>query len=114
MLLVEETNQSSLDRRQIIRRKVMAIGKMSRAYTVLKDCPELVNQLKALSANGKIPPGILSQGEQAIKEAITALTVNKHKLSSNTIKEHRDHPLTLHNYSTPNYKITTGNREGHV
>jgi hypothetical protein len=70
MLLVENNNQLVLDRKQVIRRKVIAIGKMSRVYTVLKEHPELVNQLKALSLNGKIPIGILAQGEKGIKEGM--------------------------------------------
>lgn len=64
------TNQlSAIDaRRQIIKRKVLAIGKMSRSYTVLKEHPQLVKQLKTLSANGKLPFGTLANGEQGIRD----------------------------------------------
>jgi serine/threonine-protein phosphatase 2B catalytic subunit len=64
------TNQSAIDthRRQIIKRKVLAIGKLSRSYAVLKEHPELVKQLKTLSANGKLPFGTLANGEQGIRE----------------------------------------------
>lgn len=63
-------NQQALDahRRQIIKRKVLAIGKMSRSYTVLKEHPELVKQLKTLTVNGKLPVGTLATGEQGIRE----------------------------------------------
>lgn len=56
-----------LDRRQIIKRKVLAIGKMTRNYNVLREHPQLVQQLKNLS-NGKLPVGILATGEQGIRE----------------------------------------------
>lgn len=65
-------NGSAIDnhRRQIIKRKVLAIGKMSRNYAVLKENPQLVQQLKCLSANGKLPMGILSSGEQGIRDGM--------------------------------------------
>jgi hypothetical protein len=65
-------------RRQIIKRKVLAIGKMSRSYSVLKEHPELVEQLKTLSANGKLPLGTLATGEQGIREGkIKQIKTNK-------------------------------------
>lgn len=64
-----ENDHGTLDahRRQIIKRKVLAIGKMSRSYTVLKEHPQLVQQLKTLT-NGKLPVGTLATGEQGIRE----------------------------------------------
>lgn len=59
-----------LDRRQIIKKKVLAIGKMSRNYTLLREHPQLVQQLKNLS-NGKLPVGALASGEQGIREGRT-------------------------------------------
>ncbi|CAO3664786.1 unnamed protein product [Rhizopus stolonifer] len=106
MLMVEENNALPMDRKQVIRRKVMAIGKISRVYSVLKENPEMVNQLKTLSINGKIPVGVLTQGEQGMKEALT--TYNKTKIA----KEQKD-SHALYNYPTPNHKITTSGREGH-
>ncbi|KAI9258245.1 hypothetical protein BY458DRAFT_557996 [Sporodiniella umbellata] len=78
MISLKEAQPPLLERRRIVRRKVLAIGKMSRAYMILKDCPELVNELKALSVNGKIPAGVLSQGEEGIKEAIHSIVATQH------------------------------------
>ncbi|KAI8996839.1 hypothetical protein BDB01DRAFT_901330 [Pilobolus umbonatus] len=64
-------------RRQIIKRKVLAIGKMSKNYALLREHPELVKQLKSLSGNGKLPAGSLSNGEQGIKQAITCINQKK-------------------------------------
>jgi hypothetical protein len=67
---LEEKTSTALDaqRRQIIKRKVLAIGKMSRSYTLLKEHPELIQQLKNISLNGKLPVGTLATGEQGIRE----------------------------------------------
>ncbi|CEG77793.1 hypothetical protein RMATCC62417_12487 [Rhizopus microsporus] len=109
-MLMEANNQFALDRRQVIRRKVLAIGRMSRAYQVLKTNPDLVDQLKSVSINGKLPSGILSGGEQAMKEAILTSSATNPKKE----KEQKDHPITFYNCPTPNYKITSSNRQGHV
>ncbi|OAC97950.1 hypothetical protein MUCCIDRAFT_86710 [Mucor lusitanicus CBS 277.49] len=95
-------------RRQIIKRKVLAIGKMSRSYTVLKEHPQLVQQLKTLS-NGKLPVGTLATGEQGIREAILQKSMSQ-ELSK--LKEQKDHS-TLSHQPTPNYKVASRG-EGHV
>ncbi|OBZ86261.1 hypothetical protein A0J61_05698 [Choanephora cucurbitarum] len=103
--------QPSLDphRRQIIKRKVLAIGKMSRSYTVLKEHPQLVQQLKVLS-NGRLPLGTLASGEKGIREAIIQKTMS-HELSK--LKEQKDlAPNLYHHQPTPNIKM--GSREGQV
>ncbi|KAI7892198.1 uncharacterized protein EV154DRAFT_505991 [Mucor mucedo] len=101
-------NHQALDahRRQIIKRKVLAIGKMSRSYTVLKEHPELVKQLKSFSVNGKLPVGTLATGEQGIREAIIASAKTDFKL-----KEQKD-LSSYHVAASPNYKVAS--REGHA
>ncbi|KAG2215637.1 hypothetical protein INT46_006241 [Mucor plumbeus] len=105
-----ENDHGTLDahRRQIIKRKVLAIGKMSRSYTVLKEHPQLVQQLKTLT-NGKLPVGTLATGEQGIREAILQKSMS-HELSK--LKEQKDHS-TLSHQPTPNYKVASRG-EGHV
>ncbi|KAI8641867.1 hypothetical protein BD408DRAFT_417538 [Parasitella parasitica] len=94
-------------RRQVIKQKVLAIGKMSRSYAVLTEHPELVQQLKALS-NGKLPIGILASGEEGIREAIHQKTMS-HEPSK--IKEQKDSASS--NQPTPNHTPTRG-AGGHV
>ncbi|CAO3614507.1 unnamed protein product [Mucor fragilis] len=105
-----DNEHATLDahRRQIIKRKVLAIGKMSRSYTVLKEHPQLVQQLKTLS-NGKLPVGTLATGEQGIREAILQKSMSQ-ELSK--LKEQKDHS-TLSHQPTPNYKVASRG-EGHV
>jgi serine/threonine-protein phosphatase 2B catalytic subunit len=58
-------------RRQIIRNKIMAIGKISRTFSVLRENSELVMELKNLSGDGKLPTGTLGLGSEGIRRAIT-------------------------------------------
>ncbi|KAI8394168.1 uncharacterized protein BYT42DRAFT_609905 [Radiomyces spectabilis] len=61
-------------RRHIIKAKVIAIGRLSRTFTVLKTYPALIQELKTLSGNNKLPQGTLALGEQGIRQAITSFT----------------------------------------
>ncbi|KAF7724577.1 3',5'-cyclic-nucleotide phosphodiesterase (PDEase) (3':5'-CNP) [Apophysomyces ossiformis] len=63
---------STEQRRQVIRNKVLAIGKMSRAFSVLRENSELVTELKNLSGTGKLPAGTLELGVEGIRRAITS------------------------------------------
>ncbi|CDS08074.1 hypothetical protein LRAMOSA02023 [Lichtheimia ramosa] len=70
--LEQRERDHDLHRRLIIKRKIMAIGRMSRAYTVLREHSELVSELKHLSAGGKLPQGTLMLGSEGIRNAITS------------------------------------------
>lgn len=54
-------------RRQIIKNKIMAIGKISRTFSVLRENSELVMELKNLSSTGKLPTGTLGLGSEGIR-----------------------------------------------
>ncbi|KAI8089857.1 serine/threonine-protein phosphatase 2B catalytic subunit [Halteromyces radiatus] len=59
-------------RRQIIKNKILAIGKMSRAFSVLRENAELVMELKSKCDTGKLPAGTLELGAEGIRRAITS------------------------------------------
>ncbi|KAI8885524.1 calcineurin [Backusella circina FSU 941] len=65
------TATESDQRRQIIKNKIMALGKISRTFSVLRENSELVMELKNLSGTGKIPTGTLGLGSEGIRKAIT-------------------------------------------
>ncbi|KAI8336208.1 serine/threonine-protein phosphatase 2B catalytic subunit A1 [Chlamydoabsidia padenii] len=81
--LADEDNQLALEdksvtldeaaelRRTVIRNKIMAVGKMSRVFSVLRENSERVMELKSLSPSGKLPLGTLALGVEGIKSAIT-------------------------------------------
>lgn len=54
-------------RRIVIRNKIMAVGKMSRVFSVLRENSERVTELKSLSPTGKLPLGTLALGMEGLK-----------------------------------------------
>ncbi|KAI7898706.1 serine/threonine-protein phosphatase 2B catalytic subunit A1 [Cokeromyces recurvatus] len=70
-IVILPDNISPEQRRQIIKNKIMAIGKMSRTFSVLRENSELVMELKSLSNTGKLPTGTLGLGSEGIRKAIT-------------------------------------------
>ncbi|KAG1460962.1 hypothetical protein G6F46_004188 [Rhizopus delemar] len=65
--LVDDAEQ----RRIVIRNKIMAVGKMSRVFSVLRENSERVTELKSLSPTGKLPLGTLALGMEGLRTAIT-------------------------------------------
>lgn len=58
----------------ILREKVMAVTKMMNMYKTLRQEQESIIKLKQLSPNNKLPHGILAQGADAIRQAISTFS----------------------------------------
>jgi serine/threonine-protein phosphatase 2B catalytic subunit len=54
-------------RRQIIKNKILAIGRLSRVFSVLRTESESVSELRAITGNLKLPTGTLMLGAEGIK-----------------------------------------------
>ncbi|ORY96188.1 hypothetical protein BCR43DRAFT_491230 [Syncephalastrum racemosum] len=64
------SNAAMVDRqrRHIIKKKVIAIGRLSRQLSALRENPEMVKEIKRLSSNGKLPVGALALGEESLRQ----------------------------------------------
>ncbi|RIA97207.1 calcineurin [Glomus cerebriforme] len=60
------------ERRQVIKNKILAVGKMARVFSVLREESERVMELKNVTGTGKLPYGTLALGAEGIKKAINS------------------------------------------
>ncbi|KAL7419327.1 3',5'-cyclic-nucleotide phosphodiesterase (PDEase) (3':5'-CNP) [Cryptotrichosporon argae] len=62
--------EEGAERRQVIKNKILAVGRMSRVFSLLREESERVSELKSISGTGALPAGMLANGAEGIKEAI--------------------------------------------
>ncbi|CAK5278094.1 unnamed protein product [Mycena citricolor] len=58
-------------RQQVIKNKIMAVGRMSLVFSLLREESEKVSELKNISGSAKLPYGTLASGSEGIKAAIS-------------------------------------------
>jgi serine/threonine-protein phosphatase 2B catalytic subunit len=66
-------------RREVIRNKIRAIGKMARVFKVLRQENESVVTLKGLTPSGMLPFNVLQEGSTGIRDAIDQLEAKPRK-----------------------------------
>ncbi|KAI0318798.1 serine/threonine protein phosphatase 2B [Amylostereum chailletii] len=62
--------EEAAERRKIIRNKILAVGRMARVFSLLREESERVSELKNVSGSQKLPYGTLALGAEGIKDAI--------------------------------------------
>jgi serine/threonine-protein phosphatase 2B catalytic subunit len=62
--------EDAAERRKVIKNKIMAVGRMSRVFALLREEAERVSELKSVSGSTKLPYGSLALGSEGIKDAI--------------------------------------------
>ncbi|KAF8837876.1 Metallo-dependent phosphatase [Paxillus ammoniavirescens] len=63
--------EDPLERRKVIKNKILAVGRMARVFALLREESEKVSELKSISGSGKLPFGTLASGTEGIKDAIS-------------------------------------------
>ncbi|EJD05616.1 serine/threonine protein phosphatase 2B [Fomitiporia mediterranea MF3/22] len=66
------TTDAAAERRKIIKNKILAVGRISRVFSLLREESERVSELKSVSGSGKLPYGTLALGVEGIKDAISS------------------------------------------
>ncbi|KAI9094893.1 Metallo-dependent phosphatase-like protein [Phlyctochytrium arcticum] len=69
--LPEEVVNEQEARRQVIKNKIRAVGRIARSFQVLRQESESIMELKNVMGTTTLPPGTLALGAEGIKQAIS-------------------------------------------
>lgn len=67
---MDDEDGEAAERRVVIKNKILAVGRMSRVFALLREEAERVSELKSTNGTGKLPYGQLASGSEGIKDAI--------------------------------------------
>jgi serine/threonine-protein phosphatase 2B catalytic subunit len=62
--------EETAERRTMIKNKILAVGRMSRVFALLREEAERVSELKSSASSAKLPYGTLVLGSEGVKEGI--------------------------------------------
>jgi serine/threonine-protein phosphatase 2B catalytic subunit len=90
---IEVTSEEREVRRQIIKNKILAIGRLSRVFSVLREESESVSELRRISGNVRLPVGTLMLGAEGIKNGTTYPSIFAYKTAIGSFAEARSSDL---------------------
>jgi len=67
----KESAEESAERKRIIKSKIMAVGRVSRVFALLREESERVSELKSVAGMKELPSDTLANGAEGIKDSIT-------------------------------------------
>ena len=82
---MEQEETEAQQRKEVIKNKIKAIGKMARVFSVLREESEQVLQLKGLTPSGALPLGALTGGKKSLMGALNGFTPD-HNTSFEEVK----------------------------
>jgi len=71
--LEEQERLRKIEVRTRLQKKIVAIGKMAKYFSTLREESETVLQLKGLTPGGRLPSGALSQGSESLSNHLTSV-----------------------------------------
>ncbi|KXS13357.1 Metallo-dependent phosphatase [Gonapodya prolifera JEL478] len=100
----EEEESPSEARKNVVRKKIRTVGKMSRFFQILRQESEAISELKNLLGKAKLPHGQLALGTEGIRQAI--LTFDEAK-RADAINEHMPPPPGTNSVATSRENIAS-------
>ncbi|ORX34008.1 Serine/threonine-protein phosphatase 2B catalytic subunit A1 [Kockovaella imperatae] len=104
----EVEGDESPERREVIKNKILAVGRMSRVFSLLREESERVSELKSISGSESIPSGMLASGAEGIKDAIQGFDdarksdIDNERLPPDIIDPDDNNPASPSQGSLPN------------
>ena len=70
VLVSPAPSEDSAERRKVIKNKILAVGRMSKVFALLREESEKVSELKNVSGASKVPATVLANAAEEIKDSI--------------------------------------------
>jgi len=68
---IKESAAESAERKRVIKNKILAVGRVSRVFALLREESERVSELKSVAGMKELPTDTLANGAEGIKDLIT-------------------------------------------
>jgi serine/threonine-protein phosphatase 2B catalytic subunit len=106
---VVAVDRDKAERRKVIKNKILAVGRISHMFSVLREESERVSELKSISGSSRLPYGTLALGAEGIKNAIKSFDdARKSDIDNERLPPIEERPPT----SSPSFSPSTNGGTG--